>query len=153
MSTLDLDEVKKRLAKAEKWAKKDDDDSPAEEQFRRELYEWLKRLALDYLTASAERRLAIRTLFERTPVLAQYLPSIGEVLSRDVKSPADAATIRAALAMVSMNDLQSDSRDAQVSLVEILRSARTAKIDPRPLLEEAGAASSITTREFLEQFR
>jgi len=152
MSTRDLDEIRKRIAKAEKWAKKDDDDSPAEQQFRRELYAWLKALALDYASSAPNRRMAMRALFDRAQTLARYLPSIGEVLSRDVRSAAETDTIRAALAMVSLGDLQGDSREVQLSVGEILSSAQKAGVDSRPLLQEIAAISSKDVREFLGQF-
>ena len=153
MSTLDLTEVKTRIAQAEKWAKKDDDDSPAEQQFRRELYAWVKSLALDYASSAPDRRLAMRAMFDRAQTFARYLPSIGEVLCRDVQSAADIDTIRAALAMVSLGDLRGgDERDIHLSVGEILSSAENAGVDAQPLLREIASISTDRGREFLEQF-
>ena len=157
MTTLDPGAVKKTLASADRWASRPDRDSPAERRYRRELFAFFKELALDYCSASPGRRKEIRALFEATPVLVENLPVIGEAIADEARCPADTDAIRAAAALFSICDMRCDSRDAQISLLETLRIAQRAGIDPAPLVRDVAAISRMddgeySAKAFLEKF-
>lgn len=130
--------------------------SPEEEA---ELFAALKRLAATYLESSPEARTEIRSMFDDMEEVRRNLPSIGERIAEEARRPKDADLIRVALALVSMNDLCTDRRDVQISILGIVAAARRAKIKPRPLLHEVAGLSNearndmrFSMREFLNKF-
>jgi hypothetical protein len=114
---------------------------------RTELHPLLERLCTAYLEGDDDERTAIREFAAQRKALGERLWHYANAIAQRIQRADDGPRLAQALAALSIENCQSDYRDALMSLADLFVAAETAGFDPQPVFEAvAGKSTDEPTR-------